>query len=480
MRKGRLKNSLCLWLAVAQLGLGPQMLFGQSYSQGLILYQKGRVQQAEDVLKKAEKSAKNAGEKVEIYKLLGIVQYMQGNKSGAAQSFAQCLAIDPKQSISAGEVLDETVIPFFESIKASRGSGANAAAAAAPAATHERAHAEFRYGRQVKTTILIVQSNVRASVYIDEILAGSSGAPLEIKEGKIEVAVQANGYRAQKQILPIRAKYENILTVTLAKDEPRGAKSSAVVVAGGSRKSAKDDMFADEEPDYNPKKNKGKTLVDEFNEDSASAALVAKPASRVKPKANKTSAVYPNTVRNSSGGKPKTNKPRGPLVAKGSPFVAILPFGIGQFQNNDPLFGLLFASSELASLFVFVKSNQEAQSSESILLSLKEEETASPGTDPYRQDDIRAQEAYISQMKTQANFSLGLFAILLIAGATEAYMNRPMVRRSVSMSLPEINGGYNGYKSVSTGARPVPVTFHQGLRLLDTGNKVGWTVGVDF
>ena len=108
-------------------------LIAQSYAAGQARYMKNDFKGAEQSLEKALTKEKRTPERAKIFKLLGIVQYMQANKPSASKSFKQALALDPRLTVTEDEALDESVIPFFNQNKAP--ATAAAPVAKTPAAT---------------------------------------------------------------------------------------------------------------------------------------------------------------------------------------------------------------------------------------------------------------------------------------------------------------------------------------------------------
>ena len=85
----------------------------QTYNDAYQQYIKSDYKGAIATLNKVVKSAFAKEELAPAFKLLGIVQYMDGNKKAASAAFRLALRNDPNISISASEVLDESVVEFF-------------------------------------------------------------------------------------------------------------------------------------------------------------------------------------------------------------------------------------------------------------------------------------------------------------------------------------------------------------------------------
>lgn len=103
-----------------------------------------------------------------------------------------------------------------------------------------------------------------------------------------------------------------------------------------------------------------------------------------------------------------TAKPR---VKKRSAFLAILPFGIGQFQNEQTLKGAFFATTEAGCLIGAVVIMYQTR---------PYQEKISSGDDQYDQEQLKAFVA--KQKTTQTYLYIGAGAFWLI-GVVDAFMN---------------------------------------------------------
>ncbi len=88
--------------------------------QGYQAYIKTDFTGARDKLIIAAQQEKNPVKLIKIYKLMGIVYYMLSNLNESAKAFNFALSYNPGIMITKGEVLDESVITFFNRIKAMR------------------------------------------------------------------------------------------------------------------------------------------------------------------------------------------------------------------------------------------------------------------------------------------------------------------------------------------------------------------------
>ena len=154
---------LCLTVAILPLPHVTPAALAQSYAQGYDRYTRGDFKGAETSLQQALSRTSGSAAKAKVYKLLGIVQYMTGKKSNAEQSFETAVSLDPSTTVGNDEVLDESVVPFFNAAKAKVKSApqAKAARAAPQAKAPPRPPAAPRYGKPTKATSLTVASNAK-------------------------------------------------------------------------------------------------------------------------------------------------------------------------------------------------------------------------------------------------------------------------------------------------------------------------------
>lgn len=103
-----------LLLSLLLLSLPAQ---AQTFEDGYQSYVRNQFPVAELQFKNALKKTNADEEKAFILKFIGICQYMRGDKRNAGSSFTQSLNLDRSVQIDAEEVLDPTVVSFFNAIK---------------------------------------------------------------------------------------------------------------------------------------------------------------------------------------------------------------------------------------------------------------------------------------------------------------------------------------------------------------------------
>lgn len=105
---------ICILMA-SQSGLA-LLSNNQFYKAGIAFYQKGQIIQAQKYFIKALQTT-SPNEHGEIYKMFGICQFMLGQKANAMVNFRRAVAVNQQITISPLEVLDTSVIPFFQQQK---------------------------------------------------------------------------------------------------------------------------------------------------------------------------------------------------------------------------------------------------------------------------------------------------------------------------------------------------------------------------
>lgn len=291
----------------------------QTYNEAFGLYIKNDFKGAEKTLVAALKIAKMPGDKMKIYKLLGIVQFMQGRKPQAQAAFKRALAIDPELEINEDEALDESVIPFFKQIAAANKNpattkkmavktpkGTKGAPPAAVTSNENAPKAGPTYGKPINGTKIIIESNVKnAKVSVDGILAGNANTPIEVDPGVREITLQAKGYKTKNAKLKAMKNRESRFTLNLEKPQPpkpkvdpnikqqqavadAGVKGSKGAKAKGRKSKGKTDdvvlpgldksMFKDETEAALPDDSGGRDLAAEFQYETGAAVQSQGPA----------------------------------------------------------------------------------------------------------------------------------------------------------------------------------------------------------
>lgn len=200
-------------------------VMASTYAQGNGKYQKGDFKGAETALRQALQRNLPKAEKIKTLKLLGICQYMLGNKGGAASSFKQALALNPGLTIAQSEVLDDSVIPYFNSQKSAPRPSAAAKPAYPPPKPASAPSAPLAGTKPLKQTFLKVLSNVpTAQISIDGIIAGGANSLINTDPGKVQIEVTSPGYITRKINVNVVKNRENTVTINLEKPKPKPKK----------------------------------------------------------------------------------------------------------------------------------------------------------------------------------------------------------------------------------------------------------------
>ncbi len=116
MRKKIMSLYQTLILTLACL-LFPSSLNAKTFKEGYSFYTKGDFSNAEKSFASALNTRLANSEKAQVFKFLGISQYMLGKKGPAQQSFTRAIAASPSITIDPNEVLDESVVSVFNNLK---------------------------------------------------------------------------------------------------------------------------------------------------------------------------------------------------------------------------------------------------------------------------------------------------------------------------------------------------------------------------
>ena len=478
------------------IGWSPTAL-SRTFSAGYKEYSRGNFSQAEVLFSAALRRSGSPAAKAKIFKYLGVTQYMRGKKSAAAASFRKAKGLNPSLTLASNEVLDESVLPFFRAQKAGR-------PARKPSGRSGGQAGKPYYGKPTKNTTLVVKSNARnATIMIDGILAGNAGAPLEVQPGVTSLTVKARGYRSKNFRIRVMKNRQNTFTLNLSKikpkpkpkPRPRRAPAAAVVATRKKkppRKSAGDDLFADDEVQYRKPKRRSNDLVRECEGESSTpgygqpapapapvpgypygypaypapyvAPVPAYPAYQppyaAPPPAYQQPAPAPATPNYHSAPKRRKKTKRKKSTGPGQEekyVVALLPFGAGQYQNGDTLTGVFFTVTELASLYHYYARNKAAEDALSTAETVKNA-SSEEYTDEQKEDFLTESEKYINSQRQSADMGLYGFVALWAIGSTEAFISMPAPARKSRYRKPRYSLSKPMFTLPMAAARTLPAT----------------------
>ncbi len=212
---------------------------------------KGDYQGAIKTLTPSSKSNQASPVRAQAFKWIGVAQYMLGQKASALKSFQFAVRLDPRVTLSADEVADESIVPIFNGIKTSNSSKQTAPATRAGAPRTVAPSMVGANGRvpskessatakarsiEASRTLILIKSNVpSAQIIVDGVLAGSVGTEIDVDPGTREIDVTAKGYITARRRVTIKAKTANTLTIDLNRPKPK-----ATVVKAPSSPKARD------------------------------------------------------------------------------------------------------------------------------------------------------------------------------------------------------------------------------------------------
>lgn len=351
-----------LWLAFSSVALG------QSFTQGQTLYQRGDFAGAQKAISQTLKTETSAEGKAMTLKLLGICQYMLGDKKAAGESFQKALKLKPGLQIAANEVLDDSVIAYFKGFAGTK-----------------------------KGTFLKVQANVKGSVLIDGIIAGATGDSISTEPGAVEVEIQAQGYVTQKLKMTVTKDKETVLTANLQKPKPKASPPGGhpkaqpkvpppALVQDKKKKSKVPEDLLFEEPARDPAAEfeqetqmgyappqgvpAGAQLA--YTQTGQPVYLIVQQPAYAQPYAPPPPPTPPGSTYGEADpyAPPPAIDPAAPVqdpaerAAKAGPspnslLITLLPFGAGQFQNCSYLLGSAFFASEAYLVYYYVSTSPQ-------------------------------------------------------------------------------------------------------------------------
>lgn len=195
-------------------------LWAQDYETAFSLYLQNEFASAEGIVQNLLAENMPAKNRAKLLKLLGLTQYMQGARSESADSFRKAKKLNPATRLLSTEVLDPSVLDFFNSIEAPRSGPGETIYEEAPAPKKQQKEPVFEpvEEKKVEPTNLIIFANINdAKVIVDGFFRGKVGDFIPIDPGYHSVEVYANGYQNQVQSLFIQGQMLNKFSFELVK-----------------------------------------------------------------------------------------------------------------------------------------------------------------------------------------------------------------------------------------------------------------------
>ncbi|MBI2601939.1 MAG: hypothetical protein HYW48_02690 [Deltaproteobacteria bacterium] len=350
-------------------------LQAQSYEAGLNLYLAHDFEGAERAFTQALNRTQAQGEQAKLYKMLGISQYMQGKRLEAAKSFENAKKLQPNIKIEAAEVIDKSVLDFFDSIESP---------SPTPLLPKEKPKEHPRL-----TQVIILSNAVEGQVVVDGIHRGKVGDLLTVEPGERTVEVYAVGYESRTAKFNVQAKGLNKFTFRLDR-------------ASKPKKEQVDVKVREPEPEKKP-------------EEPSPAPKPEKPERRRQLPEKRE---IPTAI---------------PSIETQPAWVNFLPLGIGQYMNEKPVWGLVFTASQVAGLGFFTLRTLSADRAVDDLNTSVDERLAQEDTitDPDERNRYAAEtdaifdeeNAKISQMRNEALLGLALLGTAYGASILEGFLN---------------------------------------------------------
>lgn len=292
----------------------------------------------------------------ETLKLWGVCKFLLGDYDGAEKIFGVVLRRNVDAKLQPQDILDPAILTMFEAVRMQ----AKDAKGNEPAEPRVRRPA----AREESAQVLIQTNASKANIFANNIFVGGQDEFIPMKPGKHELLISAPGF------------LETRVTVTLSPGETLKKK---LLLRSPNERSQADRADSSLEPQV---RERTETVTVEERE-----VPLPERSSRAQ-------------ERRSKGG--------------GSTFLAVLPLGVGQFQNQHYIKGGLVVAGEVSALAWTLHNALRLNEF------LKEEEDAAANADPA--DDFNPTEAedYKEGLKNQQLLGLGLFAAVWTVGIIDA------------------------------------------------------------
>ena len=353
--------------------------FGSDYQTGYNQYASGNYALAEQTFKDALQNSSTTEEKAKTYKMLGICQYMQGKRRDAKTSFIEGIKLNYNITIASTEILDESILDFFTSIKKEL----------PPSIANENRN---------KTGTLFVVSNLHADITIDTSTKAKANETITLDKGFHKLEISYPGFKSKAFPIQIEANKEKRIDVDLEKDtnqtasslKPEGEQARSEQKETARKSSKKPDKEADRED---------KQAATKKHKDKKSK--------------KRTSRKSRSTQKHAS-----TNQ--------WDP-IDLAPFGIPQFVDENYVVASAFAVGQAASLGLALY-----QLLDNIALAeetSKKLEDMQAGTE--KEDYEKSQQEEIDSKYTQTLIGFSLFVAIWGASIVENYLNQSANRVSL-------------------------------------------------
>ena len=372
--------------------------YANSYDRGIKLYRRADFKGAERAFLDVLRGGANRATKGRIYKYIGLCQYMMGRKKEARVSFHSALKNDPKTEIFPNEALDSSVLEFFLQIKQDSKKGIGVVASPPPASKRYPSHGKAAAKKRTAPK----QAPRRA--------ATAKTAP---KQAPRRAATAKTAPR------PVAKKPPN-KKATTAKPSKSSRQNTRDKRQVAKKKAKKDNLFTG-------KTKKPPRVI--FRDKNGSTDQPQEPSDSLllPPGSDSDSSYYSST----------------------SNLWHFLPFGVGQYMNDNYKLGHAFAAAGILTLGSFVFYLYTTQAEQQTLDEYYEgkafdEQTLDRNDEKYQahfaewDNLITEWEDYVAALRLYSYLSLAGFVAVWAGGVVEAILNRPSLRE-YSLLVPKVH-----------------------------------------
>ena len=372
------------------------ILIAQDYQTGLAHYLQNDFARAEQIFQGLAAQTRSDAEHAQVLKLLGLSQYMQGKRLESAESFKQAKRFAPGLSIAPREVLDDTVLDFFSSIEGPPPVEQPLQEAPKPKEPKHKAETASPKKIEKPTELLVLSNAIEAKIVVDGFYRGKVGDLIPIDPGLHNIEIYASSYQNEIQTINIRRAALNKVKIKLEKLP-----------------------VLSEKKEEEPKKE---------------VAKVAETKSDQQVQAEKDA----EEKRKLAHKKKKRRKPPPPPPPPPEDeweWTYYFPFGVPQYVQGKTWLGVTFTVGQAAGLGFFTQRWLQANTvsdETNTTVSQRDVEEATITNATQRQAFANATDAYyssqvqdISNLRNQAYYGLGFFALAWIASTIEAFVNTP-------------------------------------------------------
>ena len=364
-----------------------------SYDRGIKLYRRADFRGAEHAFLDVLRGGANRATKGRVYKYIGLSQYMLGRKKDARASFHSALKYDSKTEIYPNEALDSSVLEFFLQIKQDSKKGIGVIASPPPVSKSYPSHGKAITSKRntPKAAPKSPSRRVTAAKVTPKHAAKKSTSKRESTAKSTKSGKQNT--RGKRQVAKKKANKNNLFTGK-AKKPPR--------------------VIFNE---------KGKTS----KQQTRSGQLLLPPG------ADRGSHYY----------------------HEDSDLWRFLPFGVGQYMNDNYKLGHAFAAAGILTLGSFIFYMSRLREDQARLDDYYDERelhtpTAKGRMTPQKFAEYEAEweatitewEDYVGALKLYSYLSLAGFAAVWAGGVVEAMVNRPAAQ-NYSLLVPKVHYGYD-------------------------------------